>query len=85
VAERLRGEVERAADRGPDGDDAARRGFERAIAALRDIGAEGELASAVGGLGRLELDRGDPARGADLLAEARAIHERLGTLGASVP
>jgi class 3 adenylate cyclase/tetratricopeptide (TPR) repeat protein len=85
VAERLRGEVERAADRGPAGDEAARRAFERAIGALRDMGGENELADALAGLGRLELERGDPARGAGLLAEARATYERLGTLGASVP
>jgi class 3 adenylate cyclase/tetratricopeptide (TPR) repeat protein len=85
VAERLRGEVERAADRGPAGDEAARRAFERAIAALRDIGGENELADALAGLGRLELERGDPPRGAGLLAEARATYERLGTLAASVP
>jgi tetratricopeptide (TPR) repeat protein len=85
VAERLRGEVGRAADRGPAGDEAARRAFGRAIEALCDMGGENELADALAGLGRLELERGDSARGADLLAEARATYERLGTLGASVP
>jgi class 3 adenylate cyclase/tetratricopeptide (TPR) repeat protein len=84
VADRLRGEVERAANRGPAGDEAARQSFERAIEALRELGGENELAMALEGLGHLELDRGDPDRGADLIAEARATHERLGTLGASV-
>jgi tetratricopeptide (TPR) repeat protein len=83
MADRLRGEVERAADRGPAGDEEARRSFERAIGSLRDIGAEAELADALAGLGRLEAERGDAALGSDLLAEARAIHERLGTVAST--
>jgi class 3 adenylate cyclase/tetratricopeptide (TPR) repeat protein len=82
VAHRLRGEVERAADRGPEGDGAARRAFEEAISALRRLGGETDLASALAGLGRLECERGDRVRGSELIAQAREIHERLGTLGA---
>jgi class 3 adenylate cyclase/tetratricopeptide (TPR) repeat protein len=81
VAERLRGEAERAAGRA----DAARAAYGRAIGGLREIGAEAELADALAGLGGLEAERGDPALGADLLAEARAIHGRLGTVAASAP
>jgi adenylate cyclase len=83
VADRLRGEVERAADRGPGGDAAARLAFERAIEALRGVGGEGELASALAGLGGLEADRGDRMRAAGLIGEARALYERLGTPGAA--
>jgi class 3 adenylate cyclase/tetratricopeptide (TPR) repeat protein len=80
VADRLRGEVELAADRGPEADQAARDAFGRAIATLRRIGGEAELARALAGLGRLERDRGDAARAADLIDEATAIHRRLGSL-----
>jgi class 3 adenylate cyclase/tetratricopeptide (TPR) repeat protein len=79
VADRLRGEVELAADRGTDGDMEARRSFERAIETLSGIGAQNELADAFAGLGRLELERGDRARGAELVAQARMVRERIGT------
>jgi class 3 adenylate cyclase/tetratricopeptide (TPR) repeat protein len=85
VADRLRGEVERAADRGPAGDEEARRGYGRAIEGLRALGAERELADALAGLGRLELGRGDPARGVALVEEARVLYERIGVLDAPLP
>jgi class 3 adenylate cyclase/tetratricopeptide (TPR) repeat protein len=85
VADRLRGEVERAADRGPGGDEEARRSFGRAIETFRAIGAERELAEALAGLGRLEIDRGDPALGAGHVEEARSLYERIGVLDAPLP
>jgi class 3 adenylate cyclase/tetratricopeptide (TPR) repeat protein len=76
VADRLRAEVETAS--GSDAE--AGRRFESAIEALRRIGGRSELAEALDGIGRLELERGDPERAATFLDEARAIRQELGAL-----
>ena len=60
----------------------ARVQYERALDACRAIGAENELAHALEGLGRLQLDHGDPDEGQRHLEEALAIYERVGALGA---
>ncbi|HSJ72854.1 MAG TPA: hypothetical protein VK904_00940 [Miltoncostaeaceae bacterium] len=84
VAERLLGEVERAADRGPA---ATTRRAAPSCAPSRPSATSARRASSRApspAWGASSSAAGDPVRGADLLAEARAIDEGLGTLGASV-
>lgn len=52
--------------------------FTEAVELFREIGNEGELATALERLGKYRIERGDVAAGKTLLTEAEAIFRRLG-------
>ena len=77
---RLQGEIALAQDPQQAGEPFAEPHFESAISVLCDIEAEGELALAYVGYGRLHRQQGRIAQARDYFTRALSIFERLGTL-----
>lgn len=69
-------------DTGKGGAEMAEDFLRRGVELFRQLGNDTELARGLERYGRFRIERGDPARGKELLVEASALFERLGLGGA---
>jgi hypothetical protein len=81
VSRRLLGELLASTNSPRTADHPAEPYFVQSIDGLQRIGAEGDLALALAGYGRLRLRQGRIAEARDHLAQALRICERLGMVG----